>query len=75
MQLARFFPKLYAFEFDCVETTQCLAISINFEHLQNRVNKSSLSVVDGIWAADSESEVVFALSRQNFELFAFLTHA
>ena len=38
MQLARFFQKLQAFEFDCVETTQSLAISIHFEHLQNRVN-------------------------------------
>ena len=37
MQLARFFQKLKAFELDCVETTQCLAISIDFEHLQNRV--------------------------------------
>ena len=37
MQLARFFQKLKAFEFDCVETTQYLAISIDFEHLQNRV--------------------------------------
>ena len=41
MQLARFFQKLWAFEFDCVETTQCLAISIDFVHLQNKVKLSS----------------------------------
>ena len=33
--------------------------------------KCSLSLLDGIRDADSESEVGFALSRQNFELFAF----
>ena len=35
------------------------------------VTKCSLPVLDGIWAADAESEIGFALSRQNFELFAF----
>ena len=46
MQLARFFQKLYAFEFDCVKTTQCLAISIDFEHLQNRVKASTMSTIN-----------------------------
>ena len=35
------------------------------------VSKCSLSVLHEIPAADSEFEVAFALSRQNFELFAF----
>ena len=35
------------------------------------VTQCSLSVPDEIWAADSESDVGFALSRQIFELIAF----
>ena len=52
MQLARFFEKLYVFEFDCVETTQCLAISIDFEHLQNNApgfQSIKLCVCSALW--------------------------
>ena len=37
MQTVPFFQKLQAFKFDSVETTQCLAISIDFEQLRYRV--------------------------------------
>ena len=36
-----------------------------------KVTLTKPSVLDGIWAADSESELRFALSRQDFKLFAF----
>ena len=36
-----------------------------------KVTLNKPSVLDGIWAADSESELCFALSRQDFKLFAF----
>ena len=36
-----------------------------------KVTLNKPSVLDGIWAADSESELRFALSRQDFKLFAF----
>ena len=36
-----------------------------------KVTLNKPSVLDGIWAADSESELRFALPRQDFKLFAF----
>ena len=36
-----------------------------------KVTLTKPSVLDGIWAADSESELRFAPSRQDFKLFAF----
>ena len=36
-----------------------------------KVTLTKPSVLDGIWAADSESELRSALSRQDFKLFAF----
>ena len=36
-----------------------------------KVTLTKPSILDGIWAADSESELRFALSREDFKLFAF----
>ena len=46
-------------------------ITLRHKKYELLVTKCSLSALNGIRAADSESEVGFALSRQNFKLFAF----
>ena len=49
--------------------------SLRHKNYVSLVNKSSLSVLNEICAADSESDVGFALLRRNLEFFEFLTHA
>ena len=43
------------------------SITLRHKKYDLLVTKCSLIVLDRIWAADSESEVGFALSPQNFE--------
>ena len=47
-----------------------LYITMRHKKIDPKVTLTKPSILDRIWAADSESELHFALSRQDFKLFA-----